>query len=348
MAKGATSPQTQTTQVVNPNQAKLVKWAMPYAKEFATGGGPKLFDGSLVAGFDPLQTQGQEAVLGSTGAMGDIVGAAGTGNQFLASGDVLRPESNPALRATIDASTRPIIENLMEQALPGIRGGAVTTGNFGSSRQGIAEGLATGRAAQAVGDTAAKVATAGYNSGLGAMTDAQKNAATIAQAQSLPGQTTSAVGDVRQALAQALLGEQGQRFNYEQQLPLLMAKELMGLASGTPGGQIVTTASTPQANPIAQYAGLGTAAGGLMTGAANLLPVLMGMSDPKAKENIVQIGELFDKTPIYRFTYKGSRMVHVGLMADKVCPEAVTDINGVLFVDYDKATEEAARIGGGL
>lgn len=337
MAKGSSptpGPQ-QTTTVVNPKQDKLVKLAMPFAKEFAASN-PTMPDFPLVAGFDPLQMQGQETVLGAVGAQGDIVGAAGTGNQFLSSGQVLYPGSNPALQATIDASTRPIIQNLLEAVLPGIRNNAVATGNFGSSRQGVAEGLATGRAAQAVGDTAAKVATTGYNSGLDAMVKGQQLAPTIAGSQAIPGMTQSSVGDVRQALAQAMLGEQAQRHNFDQTFPLMMARELMSLAQGVPGGTTISQASVPQQDPTMQYIGMGMQA----------LPLLMTMmSDRNMKEDIVEVGKLKNGLPIYVFTYKLdiTRTRRLGLMAqdvEQVIPDAVVKRNGVLFVNYRRVFEE--------
>lgn len=88
-------------------------------------------------------------------------------------------------------------------------------------------------------------------------------------------------------------------------------------------------------------------AAGIGTAVSNLLPFLM-MSDRRSKEDVVQIGELFDKTPVYLFRYKGSGGYQIGVMADEVKAEAVIDINGVNFVDLQKATEDAARIGGGL
>lgn len=336
MAKGGTTPgPTQSTTVKNDKQSKLTKLAMPYAENFATGGVPELPDFSLVAGFDPLQTQGQEMVLGSTDAMQNIVGSAGQGNAFLSSGAALDPNSNPALRATIDASTRPIIQNLMETVMPSIRNNAVATGNFGSSRQGIAQGLATGRAATAVGDTAAKVATAGYNSGLDAMGKAQANAAGVAGAQAIPGMTTSGVGDVRQALAQMLLGEQGQRHNYEQTGDLMMARELMSLAQGVPGGTAISSASVPEQDPMMQYLGMAIQAAGA---AAKMAP-MMAASDRNLKDAIIPVGELSNGLKLYTFHYKDDpfKTRHWGVMAQEVedvLPSAVVMHNGVKSVNY--------------
>ena len=194
-------PQTQTTKhELSPEQQQILALGMPgltnFAAEHPTAEG-MIPSFSGVAGFDPMQTQGQEQVLGSTGAQQDIVGSAGQGNQFLTSGQALDPSTNPYMAKTIEAGVRPIREQLLEKALPSIRSGAVGAGQFGSSRQGIAEGQAIRGAETAAGDTLAKIANAGYLAGLDAMTKGIGLAPGTAQAQALPGLTTSGVGDVR-------------------------------------------------------------------------------------------------------------------------------------------------------
>lgn len=66
------------------------------------------------------------------------------------------------------------------------------------------------------------------------------------------------------------------------------------------------------------------------------------LSDRSAKDNISQVGELYDGTPVYRFTYKGHDTVHIGLMADDVekrVPDAVhVGADGLKRVDYGRAT----------
>lgn len=280
MGGGSTTPVSQTTKTdLSPEQRQILDLAMPGLKEFAANP-PKLPGFSGVAGFDPLQTQGQDMALAAAPTQSSVVGGAASATNRLTSGELLTPDANPALRDTISASTRPIINDLLERALPAIRGEASTTGNFGSSRQGIAEGLATGRAAQAVGDTAAKVATTGYGQGLDAFGKGVALAPSTAQAQLLPGLTTSGVGDVRQALQQALLGEKTGRFNFEQLLPLLMGKEFAGIAGTLPGAGSTTTGTVASPNPIMQGAGLGIAGLGALgsmggsAGIAGLAPLL--------------------------------------------------------------------------
>lgn len=261
MAKGG--DQTQTTRpILSPEQQSLLGIALPNLQQFAAAG-PQVPGQSFVAPFDPMQTAGQNQVLGSTGTQGNIVGSAAGGNQFLTSGNVLNASSNPGLASYMDAATKPIYDNLTRSVLPNVRGAAQSAGQFGGSRQGIAEGLAAGGAAQAAGATTANIANSGYNSGLNAMTQGLQMSPAIAGAQAIPGLTTSGVGDVRQGLNQAQLGEQAQRWNYQNLFPLLIGQQYAQIASGLPGAGAQTQASTPQANPWMQAAGLGLAGLGL-------------------------------------------------------------------------------------
>lgn len=265
MGGGQQQP-TQTTKIeLSPEQRELYNLAMPNLKSFAMNP-PKPYEGSTVAGFDPLQTAGQNQVLGTTGQQAGVVGSAADASRFLTSGDALDPSRNPGLQGAIDASVRPIYSNLAEKVLPSIRSGATQAGQFGGSRQAIAESLAARDAATAAGDTAAKLVNNTYSSNLDAMTKALGLSGSTAQNLTIPGVTTSGVGDVRQALAQALLGESAGKWNYEQMLPLLVGKELVGAAGAIPSAGVTSTANVPQANPWLQ--GLGGAAAGASLGSA--------------------------------------------------------------------------------
>lgn len=58
----------------------------------------------------------------------------------------------------ISASTRPIQEQLMRYAIPSTQDSAIAAGQLGSSRQGIAEGLARSDANNQMGDIASRIA----------------------------------------------------------------------------------------------------------------------------------------------------------------------------------------------
>lgn len=341
MSGGKSQPTTQTTTYqLSPEQRQILDLAMPGLKSFAQNNptAENIIPGfSGVAGFDPAQVAGQEAVLGSTGQQGATVGAAAQGNQFLASGAALDPNTNPALQGTINAAVRPITDQLLEKALPAIRSGAAMAGQYGGSRQGIAEGQAIRGAETAVGDTAAKVANQGYLSGLDAMTKNIGLAPQTAQSLALPGITTSGVGDVRQQLAQALLGEQTNRFSTSALWPLLLGKEYASMVSGIPGGGSTTTASGPQSNSLLQALGLGATAlggaGSFLSGAGAIAPFLLA-SDRRTKRVLRRLKARFRDLPLYVFEYLGSTLPRVGVMADEVPAYARLRFRGVDFVNY--------------
>jgi hypothetical protein len=96
---------------------------------------------------------------------GGVAPGMSTGD-FLTRG-ALDPANNPALQSYMAAATRPISENLLYNVLPNVRSGAAGAGQYGSSRQGIAEALAANKAFQEMGDVSANIANQGYQTGLG-------------------------------------------------------------------------------------------------------------------------------------------------------------------------------------
>lgn len=264
---GSSTPTTQKTEVnLSPEQQELLNLAMPGVRNFAASV-PQRYSGPTVAGFDPSQTTGQNMALSAaSGPQQQIADNAARTSDFYLSGDIWNPASNPHLQGTIDAATRPIVRSFTEGVAPAIRGEAVSTGNFGSSRQGIAEGVAAGRTAEAVGDTTAKITSDLYRSNLDAQLKALGLAPQTQQLQLAPALTTSGVGDVRQALSQQLLNSDVAGFNYDQMAPFLQSREIASLLAGIPGGGTTATGSTPQPNKL--MGALGGAASGAALGSA--------------------------------------------------------------------------------
>lgn len=330
-------------------QKDLRKQARPYVKRYVKKTSPtgvQLPKKPLVQPFTTAQKAGQQQALATVGAQNTLAKNAATAASGLLTADptqagksmvetwqdpnagatdfllnkVLYPETNPALEATINAATRPITDQLLEEALPAVRSGAYTTGNFGSSRQGIAEGLATGRAARAVGDTAAGVANQGYQAGLGALSSAYGNllnASTSAygtrqnalsdlysnnvnaqlnalgltpqvQGAQLSGAlTTSGVGDVQQAQLQKQRDEATYRKLYAQLAPLHSAESLLALSGAVPGGSTTVTGPGAQGTTVGQGVLGGASLGAALMPGLGPLGVLGGAA-------VGGIGSLFD------------------------------------------------------
>lgn len=274
---GSPTTQSQTTSTqLSPDQTSLLGLAMPALQDYAANPTTVSTSG-LIAPFNANQTAGQGQVLGSTGNQSGIVGSAGNASQFLTSGAALNPSSNPGEAAQIQAATQPIQQNLQENTLPQLRNQATGVGQTGSSREGIAEGLASRGASQAEGATAANITNQDYNSGLNAMTQALGLAPGTAGAQTIPGATTSAVGDVQQQNSQQNIDAQLQAQLFNSQQPLATGEALAGIASGIPGATVTSSGTTTPGQPstlqqILGYGGLGasllggTSANGATTG----------------------------------------------------------------------------------
>ena len=262
---GGTSTQV-TTQELAPQQRELLDLVIPRARDFVTNP-PELFPGSTIAGFNPLQESAQQAALqAANGPLQGFANNAFQAQQFL-QGPVLFPESNPALQSATEAAVRPLTQAFTQSILPNIRGGAEASGQFGGSRQGIAEGIASQSLLHQVGDTSATLQNQAYQAGLDAFSKALLAAPQTAQLGLLPAQVAGAVGDQRQALEQAYLTEAAQRYAAEQIRPFAAAQDVAALAFGIPGGQTTSTGTVPSARgPGAFQSALGGASLGASVG----------------------------------------------------------------------------------
>lgn len=296
--------------------------------------------------------QGQQQLQGILG---------GQGMNFLTSGAVLDPNSNQYLQSAIQGATQPIVQNFQNTVLPGITQEAIANGGFGGTRQGIAEGLAAQGMQRQIGDVASQMMNQNYQNGLNVMQgslgqlingqlggqQAQQqaiqgtqaglagasgllsNAGNILGQTTLPAQTIGAVGGQQQAMQQAQLSEQVQKFINEQLIPFAAAQDVASMAFGMPGGSTKSVSSAP-GNPMA----------GLNAGASVLsaLPALFKGSDRRLKENIGEVGRLFDGLIVYVYSYKNETQRRIGLMADevrKLYPEAVrVNSDGYMTVNY--------------
>lgn len=299
MGGGQQQQPTQTTGYqLSPEQRQLMDLAIPGVKEFAAQT-PQRYQGETVAPFTPVQQAAQQSAISAAGTQGGIAnqaadvwsGIPASLTPFSGSSDIsISPEtwakSAPTLDAAISSATRPLYENLTEQALPAIRSAGLASGGLttSGSRQGIAEGLAAGKTARAAGDVAAGMSAAElkqlqdlqnarygtnvtaegqrYGQNLAALYQTLGLTPTIQAAQTTPAGTLGAVGDVQQAQNQAGINAAQQAFNFDQYGKYLQSKDILSLIQGIPGGSTVSTANVPQANPWTQ------ALGGAATGAS--------------------------------------------------------------------------------
>lgn len=119
---------------------------------------------------------------------------------------------------------------------------------------------------------------------------------------------------------------------------------------GSLGGSLGSLGGGLGALGAGSASGLGAAAGAAMPQVAAMLPWL-ALSDARAKEDVQEVGALYDGSPVYRFRYRGEPATQIGLIAQDVeqrNPGAVAEIGGLKAVDYAKATEEAEALGAAM
>jgi hypothetical protein len=143
-----------------------------------------------------------------------------------------------------------------------------------------------------------------------------------AQAAGLAGaQAQLAAGQTEQQTSQAGLQALYNQFQQQQAYPFQIAQFLSNIATGTGALSGNTTTGTTQGG------------GGFF-------------SDERLKENVEQVGKTNDGQNIYRYNYKGDPRSQIGLIAQEVAqdhPEAVSQKDGYLTVDYRDATNDAVR-----
>lgn len=331
-----------TTQILTPEQQRLAALSAQNYEQFA-GSNPKLPGSAGVAGFDPLQTAGQEQVLGSVGQAAGTVNSANASNQRFTGGEFLDPD-NASTQGAIRAAVRPLTDTYRDITLPGIAADASTSGsggisaNFGGSRHGVAEGLATRDLNTKIGDVSSTIADRARTTGLDNMLRAIGQAPATAAASTIPGGITSTVGDIRQNLRQTQMSADQQAQQFADWLPAIKAQLLGQGAAGLPGGSTQSIGTTEtSANPFSQVIGGAAAAGGLAGGLSKLLPLFM--SDRRVKHNIIFLRTLPNGHKWYRFNYIGDSTPAYGVMADEVMerdPDAVVRTTRGFAVDYNR------------
>ena len=248
--------------------------------------------------------------------------------------------NNPALKAQLDTIMSDVGTNINSQFAGA--GRDMSGANQQAYGRGVAQGIAPVLAAQ-------------YNTDVGRQFDAARG---LYDANNTTGSLLSGMN--QQGVANQLQGVSTsndalsadnyagtQALNIEQLRQRLPAENLgllaqigipiAGLGGTTTGKGNSNTQSSQTMSGAQQFA---TIAGGL-SNVGNFL-----FSDKNLKEDIAQVGTLFDGTPVYRYRYIDDPAYHIGLIAQDVestMPEAVVEIHGFKAVDYFKATEKSVQ-----
>ena len=186
------------------NQAMQSPWQLP---------------GQTLAGVNPYQTQGlnQAAALSAPGGpLASLYGGAAD-----AYGQALDPMSgiNDTTMGPLDVYSRRVGRNINEQALPGIAQGATATGNVGSSKAGIAEGIARRGGAEAIADYGGNLMANLYGQGVQSRDRAMGMLPQMQNAAGYQSENLFGVGAMNRNFAQEAFDDARMRQEYRQTEP---------------------------------------------------------------------------------------------------------------------------------
>lgn len=172
--------------------------------------------------------------------------------------------NNPYVKAAVEAAQRRLSEQYTDPGgiMSTIRINAAQTGNVGSSRQGVAEGVASGRFANAAGDISAQMYSDAYNKGMDTYIRTLGLAPQILESSLLPGKTLSAVGQDVEGYGQRTADYEAGKTNYEAGYPVELLKQIVALVNG----QQPLTTSTENTVDVKDPSFLQKLAGGASTG----------------------------------------------------------------------------------
>lgn len=229
--------------------------------------------------FNQSQLSGMQSQLGYAN---DVYAPATQQYQNFLQGMMQAPDtvaSNPAVMNMINAQGSLINDQLTRNWLPQIRSGAIGAGQYGGSRQGIAEGLAMGEASKALANSAAQTQLGAYEQAVRQQLGASSVYPGALQMGFTPGSMLQGFGSTLQGMDQQSISENAARFGWPYTEPWNRLNQYVGAVGGIPVGQYGTTTQTSSGG--GSSSALGGALNGAMMGASLATPLAM-MGGPLA------------------------------------------------------------------
>jgi len=221
---------------------------------------------------------------------------------------------------------------------------AMKAGAFGGSAAGVQKGILAAEGARGIGDLSAELRKSGYDTAVAnmftdrsGMRDAAAGITNTADARARTrlGDASALLGagSQEQKQRQAELDAKKSRFYEKRDYPLEQLNMRLSALGMSPYGKTENMEKTSTSEK--QGMDFGTIFGGLM----QFLPMMMGISDKRAKTDIKRVGKA--KTtglPLYSYRYKGQRKDTpkvIGPMAqdvEKKYPGVVREVGGLKTV----------------
>lgn len=237
---------TQTT-YLPPEQQTNVDLLMKGARDFLASGGPQYYQGSTVAGVDPLQTQGRAQQVDYANNVGrQLAGDVVANDRFwLNPNNIFNPSNIPGFAEAQRGLTQNVTRNFTESIMPELTGTAAAGGALGSSRAGLTSALAATRTNEALAQQLAQMNMDAYSQGLQMNNAAAARAPQTMMVGAAPGAMLESVGAQNRADQQQQINADMDRWNYEQLRPLNVLQAFQQL-TGTAGQYGGTVSSNQQ------------------------------------------------------------------------------------------------------
>ena len=243
---------TTTTNQIDPMLQPYVQFGLGEAKRLYETQGPSYFPGQTYVSptettLSALQAGEQRATAGSP-----LLRAAQAENlanvqgQYLGGNPFFQGAFNPAAKAA---------QQSYYDAIQNVASKAASSGRYGSGAYGQLTDRAGGTFANALTDTAGKLAYQNYSDERARQAAATAAAPGMAEADYGDIQRLLAIGQGREGYAQTALQDQINRYNYEQNLPQAKLQSFLSGTYGAPSGGISTATQPIYSNPGQQALG---------------------------------------------------------------------------------------------
>jgi len=285
MSGGGGSSNTTVQKAYTPEEEEMRKYLMNEGQriygqaspQFTTAGYPGAQPTPVSAETEAAR---QAMTATATGSGSQLSTALGQATQFGLK-DVLYPESNPALQATIDTATRKIGQAYTDPngVLSNIRSNFTAGNSAGTStRESIAGGLAGRSYLDAIGDVTGRISSEGYKAGLDTFGKTLALAPSTYSTMLAPAQTLATVGGSREAEAAGQEAYAASGREWQLNAPWMGLQNLSQIFAGTANPATSSTGTATAASNPAMSAAGGAMAGWALGAAEGSIGGPMGMA----------------------------------------------------------------------
>jgi hypothetical protein len=253
---------TTTTSTVDPTIAPYLQYGLTQAQNLYQGGGPQYYTGETFVSPSQTTQAGVQALETRALAGNPLLGQAQQQLQGTLGGAYL--SGNPFFQGAF-APAAQAAQTQFQDTMGNISSKASLAGRYGSGAMGNLQDRASGQYAQALTNTAGKLAYDNYEAERQRQQQAIGAAPQLAQADYQDIQNLLQAGQLREGYTGQQLGADVAKFNFLQNQPQQNLQNYMSLVYGNPLGKVGTNTASGSADTSTLQKVLGTAAtlGGL-------------------------------------------------------------------------------------